>query len=65
MGGSLLALVMIRKGLGNEAAHVHVGGSAAIVFLLYYLIVTAIVRIAAGNLAGRDTPLARAVAFFA
>jgi len=41
-------------------------GTAAFVFLFYYLIATALVRIAASNLAGRgDTSFARGFAFFA
>lgn len=64
--GSLLVLWLMRRNLSNESAHVHVGGSAAITFLLYYLILTAILRVIAGNLADRgDTSFARGVAFFA
>lgn len=66
--GSLVLLWLMRRNLGNESAHVHVGGSAAIVFFLYFLIATAILRIAAGNLAdklGPDSAFAKGVAFFA
>lgn len=62
---SLGGLYLIRKNLGTEGRTM-ASGTAAFVFLFYYLIVTALVRIAASNLAGRgDTSLARGFAFFA
>lgn len=65
--GSLLLLWLMRRNLSNESSHVHVGGSAAITFLLYFLIVQALIRVVAGNLADKrpDSPLSEAVAFFA
>lgn len=66
VAGSLVLLWLMRRNLGNESSHVHIGGAAAITFLLYYLIVQAVLRVVAGNLADRgDTALARGVAFFA
>jgi len=62
---SLGGLWFIRRKLGPEGRTM-ASGTAAIVFLFYYLIVTAVVRIAASNLADRgDTPLARGFAFYA
>lgn len=66
LGGAILGLVFLRK-TGSDAEHVHIGGASALVVLFYYLIVTALVRLIAANLAAKrgDTPLARAVGFFA
>lgn len=65
MLASLAGLWLIRRNLGPEGRTM-ASGTAAIVFLFYYLIVTAVVRIAASNLADRgDTPLARGFAFYA
>jgi hypothetical protein len=62
---SIVGLWAIRRNLGPEGRTM-ASGTAAIVFLFYYLIVTAIVRVAASNLAERgDTALARGFAFFA
>jgi hypothetical protein len=67
VAASLLLLILIRRNLSNEASHVHVGGAAAITFLLYYLIVQALIRVVTGNLAERypNSPVTEAVAFFA
>ncbi len=66
MGGALLFLWIARRNLGEDSAHVHVGGTAALVFTAYYLIVTGLLRLAAARLADRgDTPIARGFAFFA
>lgn len=64
MLGALGVLWMLRRGLGTEN-HVHIGGTSAVVFLLYFLIVTGLLRVAAGFIAERgDTPFARAFAFY-
>jgi len=65
--GAIVLLWLMRRNLSNESSHVHVGGSAAITFALYYLIVTAVLRVVAGNLADRNpnSPVTQAVAFFA
>jgi hypothetical protein len=65
---ALGALWVIRRNLGNEASHVHVGGTAAIVGLLFFLIYTAVTRIAISFAAAngdRDTTATRGFAFFA
>lgn len=65
MLGALGLLWAMRRNLGAESGHVHIGGTSAIVFLLYYLIVTGLLRVGAGFLAERgDTPLARGFAFY-
>ncbi len=43
MLGALLLLWVLRRNLGHEEGHVHISGTAAIIFVLYYLIVTGIV----------------------
>jgi hypothetical protein len=64
--GALGFLWISRRGLGHDASHVHAGGTAALVFLAYYLIATAFVRLAAAKVAERsEGPFARALAFFA
>lgn len=64
--GALGLLWAMRRNLGQENGHVHIGGTAAIVFLLFYLIATGVIRVLASNLAARgDSSLARGVAFFA
>jgi hypothetical protein len=56
----------MRRGLGHDATHVHAGGAAAFTFVAYYLIVTGMIRLLAARLAERgDSPLARAVGFYA
>lgn len=65
---ALAALWMIRRNLGNNADHVHVGGSATMVGLFYFLIFTAVVRIGitfASRGGERDTPATRGLAFYA
>lgn len=62
---SLGGLLLIRKNLGTEGRTM-ASGTAAVVFLLYYLIVTALVRIVVGAFAARnDSGLSRGLAFFA
>lgn len=65
---ALLILWAIRRNLGNEPGHVHVGGSAAIIGFLFYLVFTAVTRVgitfaAAGG--DRDTSLTRGLGFYA
>lgn len=65
MLGSLGALFLIHKKLGNEGRTM-ASGTAAVVFLFYYLIATALVRIVASNLAGHgDNGVSRGFAFYA
>jgi hypothetical protein len=65
MLGALGGLLLVRKNLGTEGRTI-ASGTAAIVFLMYYLIATALVRLVASNLAHRnDSGIARGVAFFA
>lgn len=62
---SLGGLFLIRKHLGNEGRTM-ASGTAAVVFVFYYLIVTALVRIVASYMAGKnDSGFARGFAFFA
>lgn len=65
MLAALAFLTFGRRQLGHDATHVHAGGAGALTFLAYYLLATAVVRLAAAALADRDGPFARAVAFFA
>jgi hypothetical protein len=66
MAGALVLLWAMRRGLGHDATHVHAGGAAAFTFVAYYLIVTGMIRLLAARLAERgDSPLARAVGFYA
>jgi hypothetical protein len=63
--GALGGLLLIRKNLGTEGRTI-ASGTAAVTFLLYYLIATALVRLVASNLAHRsDSGLSRGIAFFA
>jgi len=63
--GSLAGLWIIRKQLGTEGRTM-ASGTAALVFLFYYLIATALVRIIASNVAQRaDSSFARGFAFYA
>lgn len=66
--GALALLWIMRRNMANEPGHVHVGGTAAIVFLLYYLIATAIIRAFidfASKGGERNTPVTRGLGFFA
>lgn len=66
MLGALALLWAMRRGLGHDASHVHIGGAAALAFAAHYLIVTGILRLVAAALAQRSQgPLAEAVAFYA
>ncbi len=65
--GSLGILILIRRNLGPEGRTL-VGGTAAVVGFLYFLIYTGVVRVAIDFLSDsgeRDTPLTRGLAFFA
>lgn len=67
MLGALGLLWAIRRKMGQDAAHVHVGGTAAIVFLLYFIIVTGLLRISLDFFTDggkRDNPFTRGVAFY-
>lgn len=65
---SLGILWAMRRNLDAEPGHVHVSGTSAIIFLLYYLIVTGLVRVAISAISRggeRDTPATRGLSFFA
>lgn len=65
---ALGTLWIIRRNFGNEAGHVHVGGTSAIVGFLFFLIFTAVTRVGIGFASAhgdRDTAATRGLGFYA